>query len=130
MGTYLPIVKEIMSNLLRIGERLKEERERLGINQTDFATLGESSRKTQFNYETGERVPDAAYLSSIAEAGADVLYILTGTRSATMQSISPRQRALLDNYEHSDDQGKTIIEGTAFTAAQSAQVKKVRIYGK
>lgn len=34
-------------------------------------------------------------------------------------ALSQRQRALLDNYEHADEAGKTIIEGTASLAAQS-----------
>lgn len=97
MGTILPIVKKFMSNNLHIGERLREERERLEINQTDFAALGGAGRKTQFNYESGERVPDAAYLSAIAESGADVLYILTGLHSS-VGDLSPDEAALLDNY--------------------------------
>lgn len=90
-----------MSNFLPIGGRLKEERERLGKNQTDFAALGGAGRKTQFNYETGERAPDGAYLAAIAAAGADVLYILTGQRGAPVApAISREEAALLDNFRH------------------------------
>lgn len=113
-----------MSNFLPIGERLKDERERLGLNQTDFAALGGAGRKTQFNYETGERVPDGAYLSAIAAAGADVLYILTGQRVpgyVPEPALNHRQRALLDNYDNSPEAGKKIIEGTASLAAQSVR---------
>lgn len=63
-----------------IGERLKEERERLGLNQTDFAALAGASKNTQYNYEKGERSPDANYLAAAAERGVDVLYVLTGER--------------------------------------------------
>lgn len=38
-----------------IGERLKEERERLGMNQTDFAAQLNVSKNSQYNYEKGER---------------------------------------------------------------------------
>lgn len=107
-----------------IGERLREERERLEKTQTEFSTLGGVKKGAQINYEQNKRQPDATYLSAIAAAGADVMYVLTGQHSTDAQAISPRQRALLDNHEHSDDQGKSIIEGTAFMAAQSAQVKK------
>lgn len=61
-----------------IGERLREERERLGTNQTDFGALAGVTKKTQMNYETGKRHPDAAYLQLIAEKGVDVLYVVTG----------------------------------------------------
>lgn len=104
--------------------RLREERERLGFNQCDAEKLFDISRVTWGKYERGDTTPGADVLTALAAAGADVMYILTGTRSAALPGISPRQRALLDNYEHSDESGKSIIEGTASMAAQSAQVKK------
>lgn len=66
---------------VRIGERLKEERERLGMNQADFAALAGASKRAQVRYESGERNPDAEYLAGIAAAGADVQYIVTGKRA-------------------------------------------------
>lgn len=67
MGEYLPI-----------GERLREQRDRLGMNQTDFAAAAGVSRKTLFGYETGERAPDAAALAAWEKLGLDVLYVVTG----------------------------------------------------
>lgn len=64
-----------------IGERLAEERKRLGKNQTEFAELGGAKRASQVNYETNKRRPDADYLAAIAEAGVDVCYVLTAKRS-------------------------------------------------
>ncbi|KAF3999044.1 helix-turn-helix domain-containing protein [Glaciimonas immobilis] len=64
-----------------IGLRLKEERERLGMSQTEFAALCDVGRKTQFNYESDERSPDANYLAAIAQSGADIGYIVTGRHS-------------------------------------------------
>ncbi|WP_337245218.1 helix-turn-helix transcriptional regulator [Luteimonas sp. gir] len=58
--------------------RLKEERSRLGFTQQQLADTAGISKKSQTNYELGHREPDASYLASIGEAGADVLYILTG----------------------------------------------------
>lgn len=62
-----------------IGERLTAERNRLGFNQGEMAERGGVQRTAQSNYERGARVPDAAYLAAIAQAGADVLFIVTGT---------------------------------------------------
>lgn len=42
--------------------------------------MGGVRRLAQGNYEKGERLPDAAYLTAIAEVGADVGFILTGQR--------------------------------------------------
>ncbi len=75
---------------------MREERERLGFNQTDFAALGGVGRKSQFNYEEGERQPDAAYLAAISAAGADALYILTGQRQGQGIGESAVHQAVLD----------------------------------
>nr|WP_254436672.1 helix-turn-helix transcriptional regulator [Pseudomonas asiatica] len=69
-----------METFVGIGERLKEERERLGLNQTEFAALAGASKNTQYNYEKGERSPDANYLAAAAQQGVDVLYVVTGQR--------------------------------------------------
>lgn len=67
-----------------IAERIREERARLGLSQAEFAEIAGAHRKSQGNYESGERSPDAQYLAAIAEAGADVCYIVTGDRGAPM----------------------------------------------
>lgn len=64
-----------------IGRRLRSERERLGLTQTEFGDLGGSSLPSQMRYEKGARRPDAEYLQRIGAAGADVLYIVTGTHA-------------------------------------------------
>lgn len=70
-----------------IGERLREERVRLGLNQDDFAEVGGVQRRAQGNYERGERAPDADYLARIAERGADVLFIVTGKRALSERDL-------------------------------------------
>lgn len=61
-----------------IGERLREERERLGFNQTAFGAIGGVQKQAQLKYEKGERFPGADYLAAVAKVGADVQYIVTG----------------------------------------------------
>ncbi|SCW97475.1 helix-turn-helix domain-containing protein [Pseudomonas sp. NFACC05-1] len=69
-------------------ERLRAERTRLGLNQTDFAALAGVTKKTQMLYEAGERVPDANYLAAIAEAGADLSFIVTGQKNTATPSAA------------------------------------------
>lgn len=115
---------------MNIGSRLREERERLGLSQEGLGGIGGVKKLAQFNYEKGERQPDAAYLAAVAAAGVDVLYVVTGQRSnapltAHLPSASPRETALLDNYRNSPETGKDAIERTAFALAQSnGQMKK------
>jgi len=102
-----------------IGERLLEERERLGLSQTDLAELCGVTMRSQRNYEKGERQPDAAYLAAIAAAGADVLYILTGQRAfAPPPALKPDEAALLDNYRHAPKDQQDILKATSAAFAQ------------
>ena len=78
-----------------IGDRLQAERNRLGLNQTEFAALGGVSKASQVNYEKGERSPDANYLSGLADAGVDVLYVLTGVKCAVELTSTNRSHLLL-----------------------------------
>lgn len=70
------------------GERLKLERQRLGLSQEAFARIGGVGKRTQINYESGERRPDSSYFEGIASAGANVDYILTGTPAAVRLRLS------------------------------------------
>ncbi len=124
-----------MSKYLHIGERLREERERLGFSQTALAAIGGAGRKTQFNYETGERVPDGEYFSEIFKVGADIHYILTGEPSGTRLSVD--EQMLLTGYRLLDGRGKqgvlAFIHGANAEPALPGQAKKsgkVVIYGK
>lgn len=87
-----------------------------------MATLCGVSREMWGKYERDVALPGAEVLIKAALAGIDVNYILTGQRSqpiSPMATLAPRQRALLDNYEHSDEAGKKVIEGAAVLAAKS-----------
>jgi transcriptional regulator with XRE-family HTH domain len=67
---------------MTIGQRLKEERDRIGMNQTTFAALGGVLKGAQIAYESGKSSPTAAHLAAAAEHGLDVLYVVTGQRVA------------------------------------------------
>ncbi len=143
MGLFLPI-----------GERLAEERKRLGYNQTDFAALVGITRKTLFGYESGERAPDAVALATWASNGLDVMYVVTGNRAPNVtdqsyralkpdmtESSNPvthsvaagplgeyqlnrREKALLENYRGSDEEGRRAMESTASALAHRDSAKK------
>jgi transcriptional regulator with XRE-family HTH domain len=66
---------------MSFGARLKEERKRLGLKQAEFAALVGTDVPKQSLYENDKRELRAAYLSRIAAAEVDVLYVITGRRS-------------------------------------------------
>ena len=90
-----------------IGSRLRQERERLGLSQKAFGEIGGVEPNAQGKYESGERAPKADYLSRVAERGADVLYILTGTPTPTLlDNLSQVKEKVLVSYRilHKEDQ--------------------------
>ncbi|MFJ7315068.1 helix-turn-helix domain-containing protein [Pseudomonas sp. NPDC098747] len=110
-----------------IGDRLKAERERLGFNQTDFAAKAGASKNSQYNYEKGDRSPDASYLAAVAEQGVDVLYVVTGDRRPqSTDSISPEVAEFLEVYEHINetDRGVLLRMACAFAKAADPNWKK------
>jgi transcriptional regulator with XRE-family HTH domain len=79
----------------------------LGLKQEELAQIGGVNRNTQGSYEKDERRPDSAYLSAIAAAGIDVLYVITGVRTPTpIDDINAEEESLLKQYRSipTDDQ--------------------------
>lgn len=86
---------------LSIGIRIKEERERLGYTQGEFAELVNASRKSQMRWEQeGGPSPDAEALAIWSSEGVDVPYVLTGMRSrkAAVPDLPADEQLLLEAY--------------------------------
>lgn len=81
-----------------MGERPKEERERLELNQTQMGAVGGVKKLAQIDYEKGLRFPSADYLVALVGAGVDVMYVLTGERLANL-ALSADEQQLLAMYE-------------------------------
>lgn len=82
-----------------IGERLKAERERLGLTQEAFAAAAGAKRRTLVDWEKGVSSPTSVQLSALVEIGVDATYILTGestqvTAARAVQNFGPRLREL------------------------------------
>lgn len=65
-----------------LGERLRQERRRLGLTQEDLASCTGIHRRTQANYERGKTAPDMAYFQALRRVGLDAKYVQTGTKSS------------------------------------------------
>nr|VFJ49586.1 MAG: Helix-turn-helix domain-containing protein [Candidatus Kentron sp. DK] len=120
---------------MSLGARLKEERTLLRLSQTDFGGLCGVTRQTQRLYEKGDRAPDSNYLATIAKAGADVLYIITGQhgpsgagemlpntehrqKNGGEERLKPDESALLENYRHLSRRNQEIIREMSAALAQ------------
>lgn len=65
----------------KVGERIREERERIKLGVAEFAAGVGVTDRSQRNYESGQRTPDAEYLIKADALGVDIDYVLTGNRS-------------------------------------------------
>jgi transcriptional regulator with XRE-family HTH domain len=82
---------------MSFGARLAEERKRLGLKQAEFAARVGTDVPKQSLYENDRRELRADYLSRLAEADIDILYVLTGTRMEG-GALSPQASDLLSFY--------------------------------
>ncbi|MBC2660011.1 helix-turn-helix transcriptional regulator [Pseudomonas sp. MSSRFD41] len=105
---------------MKIGERLKEERARLGFNQAEFAAFAGVAKTSQFNYEKGERSPDAAYLAAVAEKGVDILYVVTGERRPVpADSVLADEMHLLEFYREMAHDDRQSLVRMAYALAKA-----------
>ena len=82
-----------------VSERLREERDRKGLTQLEFATLVGVSRGTQKNYELGAAVGamDLKYLAALEANGIDATYVLTGQRTIAA-GLTEEEFTVLEQY--------------------------------
>jgi len=67
---------------MNIGTRLKEEREFLGMSQSEFAEVADAKKHAQINWEKGVTTPNGAALEAWSKIGVDIQYVITGKRAA------------------------------------------------
>ncbi|STQ91373.1 helix-turn-helix domain-containing protein [Iodobacter fluviatilis] len=113
-----------------IGDRLRAERELMGLSQTEFAAIAAragvpgATRQSQSLYEKGKRQPDAGYLAAIAHAGADIAYILTGEREhPAPQRLSAEEQTLLNEFRAMDEKTRKRILAFALSGETPASSK-------
>jgi len=83
-----------------MGIRLKEERKRLGLSQQELGAIGKIEANAQGMYERGTRFPNATYLSLIAKAGVDILYVITSVKKVrSADSISDMDTKVLHELD-------------------------------
>jgi transcriptional regulator with XRE-family HTH domain len=100
--------------------RLAEERKRLGYSQDSAGEVCGVSRKMWGNYEAGRNMPGADVLAAFMGAGADIGYILGGSRvgaAKTQEDLAAYNRGdidiIVDAYAHTDDEGRAALLAVA-----------------
>lgn len=112
---------------MTFSERLKEERKRLKLNQTEFAAAAGVTKQSVFAYEKGLRKPDSDFLEKAAALGADVGYIVSGQRGPV--PLTPEETALLALYRAAPPAlrkaAMTVLGSAAAAPAQGAKTVTV-----
>ena len=112
VNIYLGICLPIFS------ERLREQRELLCFSQQALADKCGIAARSQRNYESGERSPDAAYLSALASLGADVRYLLTGQRDYTPPTaLTAQEQTMLDYFRQASSEVRRAALGALLGAS-------------
>lgn len=104
--------------------RVRLERERLGLSQTDFGRLGGVSKMAQWQYEAGKHWPSLEYIEHLrASVEIDVVYVVTGVRA----SNSPMDWSILHNAFLLVQRSFVQRPGQRFTAEELFDVFKCAV---
>ncbi|MEX3555880.1 MAG: helix-turn-helix transcriptional regulator [Burkholderia gladioli] len=89
---------------MSLAGRLHEERKRLRLSQVEFGALGGMGGTAVVAWEKGTASPTATFLEAAAAAGVDVLYVITGVRTAkaTPESLPPNSKVEIVNAEEAE----------------------------
>lgn len=111
-----------------IGDRIRLERERLGLTQPAFAALGDASKSSQLAWERETAYPNLKVLAAWARAGADVGFIASGRVTAT--GLSSEEETLVAYYREAPREVKraalsALISASAADAVSGTQMRDV-----
>lgn len=87
------------------GERLKEERKRIGLTQVQLAEKAGIKRVTQYLYEKEESHPNYRYLEALSRVGIDLQYLLFGVKES-QKSLQLTPEAAREIYKAVDIVGR------------------------
>lgn len=95
------------------GERIQDERGRLGLSQAAAGELCGVSREMWGRYERGQAAMGIEVLFNFVQAGADAQYILTGRQISEAQHLSENENALLERFRQMDSTAQQVLLATS-----------------
>lgn len=102
---------------MSVGNRLKEERKRLGLTQEAMAAACGVAKRTQILFEQDAHLPGGAYIVEADNLGLDVAYLLVGRR----ERVSEADAELLDAWREATPKARVAalaaLTGTGESAA-------------
>ncbi|OHX10528.1 hypothetical protein BI347_20695 [Chromobacterium sphagni] len=89
--------------IVNIGIRLRDERMRLGLTQSDAAKAADVGFSTYQTWEK-DRSPNAEALARLHSVGFDILYVVTGIKDES--TLSNEDSSLLARLNQLDDKAR------------------------
>lgn len=109
---YNQLMNKINEIVPGFGLRLKEERKRLGLSQSELGQLAGVQRLAQSQYEAETSTPTVRYLCQINAAGVDLSYLLFGVPSNRHTSTSAETRRIeIEAFKLTEDYVRTKYDG-------------------
>lgn len=93
----------------QLGERLREERDRLDLSQESAALLAGVTRAMWSRYERGAALPGSAALLRVLGQGFDVNYVLGGSRALSEGTLTSLETELLGYFRATDNEGRQSV---------------------
>jgi len=122
-SSQLVLIKKVLI-LSGVGERLREERDRLGMNQTDFGIAAGVSRGTQKAYELESSSPDIRYLAALQGIAVDVHFVLTGSRHLIdAANLSEEESLVLQQFRSLPEHDRASVKRLTGALAATLQTK-------
>ena len=108
-------MQEKNATFVEIGLRLEIERGRLRMKHADFAKAGGVATSTYSNYSSGDREPKLSFLAAIAEIGADIVFVVTGTRAMQSGELYQLDKfdTIVNAFNEGDEVGKKALLAVA-----------------
>lgn len=113
----------VYENADQKGDRIRIERSRLGLSQSEFASLINKQKMAVFRYEKGERVMGQDDLEALNKAGVDVYYLITGERTQ-LDLLSDEAKELLKLWDNVEPSQRETLMTLVRNFAESFSVKK------
>ena len=93
---------------MSVGNRLKEERKRLGLTQEAIGLACGVTKRSQILFEKDEHLPGGAYLAAADELGVDLTYVLVGRR----ERLAEADADLLDAWRSASASARAAVLAT------------------
>lgn len=81
-------VKAYRAEICVLGIRIKNERERLGLTQPEFAEIAGAKKRTVIDWQNGMSSPTTVQLAALAAAGVDIAYVITGVPARAHRKLA------------------------------------------